>query len=83
MSFLPSLALFAKITPPKIEGTVFAFLTGASNLASSIISPLIGVWLNERYFHVTADNLSNYAQLSMIGIFSSFLGFLIIPLIPT
>ena len=28
MNTLPTLALFAKITPTKIEGTVFAFLTG-------------------------------------------------------
>ncbi len=38
MNFLPTLALFAKITPHKIEGTVFAFLTGTSNLASIILS---------------------------------------------
>jgi hypothetical protein len=29
---LPILALFAKITPRRIEGTMFAFLTGTSNL---------------------------------------------------
>jgi len=29
---LPILALFAKITPKRIEGTMFAFLTGTSNL---------------------------------------------------
>lgn len=28
---LPVLSLFAKITPPKIEGTIFAFLTGTMN----------------------------------------------------
>jgi hypothetical protein len=28
---LPILSLFAKITPPKIEGTIFAFLTGTMN----------------------------------------------------
>jgi len=28
---LPILSLFAKITPPKIEGTIFAFLTGTLN----------------------------------------------------
>lgn len=82
MNFLPTLALFAKITPTKIEGTVFAFLTGTSNLASIIISPLVGVWINDHFTHVTANDLSNYKNLCLIGIVSSFLGFLIIPLIP-
>jgi len=79
---LPTLALFARITPSKIEGTVFAFLTGTSNLASIVISPLVGVWINDHYVHVTANNLSNYKYLCLMGIFSSFLGFLILPLIP-
>jgi hypothetical protein len=43
---LPILALFAKITPPKIEGTIFAFLTGTMNLANTIISPNMGAWVN-------------------------------------
>lgn len=60
---MPILALFVKVTPPKIEATVFAFLTGTSNLSSNVLSPLIGVWLNDRYAHVTADNLSNYYKL--------------------
>lgn len=60
MNLLPTLALFAKITPTKIEGTVFAFLTGTTNLASSVISPLIGAWINDSFIGVTADNLSNY-----------------------
>ena len=34
---LPIMALFAKITPKSIEGTVFAFLTGTSNLDNSVM----------------------------------------------
>ena len=34
---LPIMALFAKITPKRIEGTTFAFLTGTMNLASTVI----------------------------------------------
>ena len=63
MSTLPTLALFAKITPVKIEGTVFAFLTGTTNLAANVISPMIGVWINEKYFNVTAEDLSQYKNL--------------------
>jgi uncharacterized membrane protein YbhN (UPF0104 family) len=82
MNTLPTLALFAKITPTKIEGTVFAFLTGTTNLANSVLSPMVGVWLNEKFVGVTADDLSKYKDLCLIGIVSSFLGFLILPLIP-
>jgi hypothetical protein len=31
------MALFAKITPRRIEGTMFAFLTGTSNLDGGVI----------------------------------------------
>ena len=34
---LPIMALFAKITPKRIEGTVFAFLTGTSNLDQAVL----------------------------------------------
>lgn len=47
MNTLPTLALFAKITPTRIEGTVFAFLTGTTNLANNVLSPMIGVWIND------------------------------------
>lgn len=82
MNTLPTLALFAKITPTKIEGTVFAFLTGTTNLANSVLSPMVGVFLNERFVGVTAENLSKYPELCLIGLITSFLGFLILPLIP-
>ena len=82
MSVLPTLALFAKVTPKKIEGTVFAFLTGTTNLANNVLSPMIGVWINEKFVGVTADDLSKYKNLCLISIMTSFLGFLILPLIP-
>jgi hypothetical protein len=79
---LPILALFAKITPHKIEGTMFAFLTGTVNLSSTVISPMVAVWLNKRFVGVTATNLSGYKQLCAIGLIASFLGFIFNPLIP-
>jgi hypothetical protein len=36
-STLPTMALFAKVTPKRIEGTMFAFLTGTSNFDSIVI----------------------------------------------
>lgn len=82
MNLLPSLALFAKITPMKIEGTVYAVLTGTTNLSSTLLSPMVGVWINERFVHVTANDLSNYKTLCMISFATTFLGFLLVPLIP-
>ena len=82
MNVLPTLALFAKITPPRIEGTIFAFLTGTTNLANNVISPVIGAWINERFVGVTGEDLTKYKQLCMVGLITSFLGFLILPLIP-
>lgn len=43
---LPIIALFAKITPRNIEGTIFATLTGIMNFASTIISPGMGTFIN-------------------------------------
>ena len=83
ISFLPIMALFAKIIPPKIEGTMFAFLTGVSNLSSTIISSQIGYFINERFFNVTAKNMSRYKYLVFVTMISNFLGFAILKLIPT
>ena len=80
---LPCLALFAKITPPGIEGTVFAFLTGTWNLADTVLSPMVGAWINKTFFGVTAENLKNYPRLCLVQFLCSFLGFLLVPLIPT
>jgi len=81
-STLPTLALFAKITPKRIEGTVFAFLTGTVNLANSVLAPMVGVWINQKFIGVTAEDLSKYKNLCLVGVVTSFLGFLILPLIP-
>lgn len=83
ISFLPIMALFAKIIPAHIEGTMFAFLTGISNLSSTIISSQIGYFINERFFNVTSSNMSNYRYLTLVTMLSNFLGFLLLQLIPT
>ena len=54
LNVLPSLALFAKITPPGVEGTIFAFLTGTWNLADGVVSPMIGAWINKTFVGVDA-----------------------------
>lgn len=82
MNVLPCLALFAKITPPGIEGTIFAFLTGSWNFADGVLSPMVGAQINKFFAQVTAKDLHNYSRLTLIAFMCSFLGFLILPLIP-
>ena len=87
LNVLPCLALFAKITPKGIEGTIFAFLTGMSNFADLVISPAIGAFINNRFIHVTSKDfnngdLSGFVKLKWIGLFCSFLPLLTLFLIP-
>ena len=58
---LPVLSLFAKITPPKIEGTIFAFMTGTLNFSSTVISPGIGTFINYQFVGVNKNDLSSYS----------------------
>merc|ERR1719498_1777908 len=63
---LPILALFAKITPPKIEGTTFAFMTGTMNFSNTVISPGVGTFINKNFVGVNKHDLSNYSTLILI-----------------
>lgn len=76
------LSLFAKICPKRIEGTMFALLTGTYNLDSSVIAPMMGSWINYQFVGVTKDDQSGYSTLCLISFICSFLGFLLLPLIP-
>lgn len=73
-STLPLMALFAKITPKRIEGTIFAFLTGTWNLDSTVIQPLIGNAINS-FIGVNKDDLSGYSTLMLIALCMTPLGF--------
>ena len=53
---LPILAFFAKITPKRIEGTMYAFLTGCSNLDGNVIKVVLGTWINNEYVGVNKDD---------------------------
>ena len=79
---LPILALFAKITPRRIEGTMFATLTGISNLDASVLQPMLGTWINYQFVGVSKDDISGYPTLCLISFCCSFIGFALLPLIP-
>ena len=75
------MALFAKITPKRIEGTIFAFLTGTSNLDQSVLQPLLGNFVN-LFVGVNKDDLSGYSTLMLIALICSPIGFALVFLIP-
>lgn len=80
---LPLLALFAKVCPAKIEGTIFAFLTGTMNLASTVIQPGMGTLINKQFVGVSKKDLSGYSTLCLIAFICSLVTFVLLPLIPT
>ena len=80
---LPIMSLFAKITPPRIEATIMAFLTSCLDLEKSVISPSVGTLINKYFVGVNKKDLSNYSTLVLIALIGSILVFLILPLIPT
>lgn len=77
------MALFAKITPKKIEGTTYAFMTGTLNFGSTVISPGIGTFINSQWVGVNKKNLTNYSTLCLIGLIGSILSLALLPLIPS
>ena len=81
MNILPCLALFAKITPPGIEGTVFAFLTGTWNLDQSVLQPMGGSLINAQFVGVNKDDQSGYSTLCLISLICAFLNFALLPLV--
>ena len=79
---LPILALFAKVTPKRIEGTTYAFLTGTWNLSTTVVSPAMGTLINNKFVGVSADDLSKYHVLCLIRVFAAIISFALIFLIP-
>ena len=84
LNILPTMALFAKITPHQIEGTMFAFLTGTTNLSYQVIAPFEGACINKYlvFPSVTAINLSSYPTLMGYNIMFSAIGLIFVQMIP-
>ena len=80
---LPIMALFAKITPARIEGTTYAFMTGTMNFGSTVISPGIGTFINHQWVGVNKHDLSDYSVLVLISLFCSIASLPLLFLIPT
>lgn len=81
-STLPIMALFAKITPHRVEGTVFALLTGTLNLDQAVLQSLVGAYINNHFVGVTKDDQSGYPTLCLISLCCQPIGFILLFLIP-
>ena len=80
---LPTLVLFAKITPAHIEATVFAVLTGVFNFVNTVLSPNMGILINKLFVGVTSEHLENYHILALISLSLSLTPLLIINWLPS
>lgn len=81
-SQLPTMVLFAKITPASIEATCFAFLTGTFNFSNGVIAPMMGTTINDLFVGVTSDDLSKYPYLCAIQMAASLIPFFFLTLVP-
>jgi hypothetical protein len=76
------MALFAKISPRRIEATLFALLTSVMNFDTYIEQPMMGAFINYEFVGVNKDDMSKYSTLCLIAFICSFIGFALLPLIP-
>ena len=76
------LVLFAKITPKNIEATVFALFTGVLNLSAIVISPNMGIIINQTFVGVSLSSLDNYYKLVFIQMLLSVVPLFLLFLIP-
>lgn len=81
-SHMPSMVLFAKITPTRIEATCFAFLTGTINFCNGVISTYLGTVVNDQFVGVTSNDLSNFTTLALISFITSFFPLAFLSLVP-
>ena len=81
-SNLPTMVLFAKITPSHIEATCFAFLTGCVNFSNGVISTYAGSLVNDTFVGVTSKDLSNFTTLAWISLLTSIFPLGLLWLIP-
>lgn len=54
--YIPLLSHYAKLTPKRLEGSVFALLTGVTNLSLYVISPLVGNYINRKILKTEVKN---------------------------
>jgi len=70
LGHMPFHVVLAKITPRGSEATMYALLVGAKNLATGMIAPLTGTFINDHFVGVNKKNMlgagSKYVNLIYI-----------------
>ena len=70
LGHMPFAVILPKITPRGAEATMYAVLIGTKNLATSMIAPLAGTFINDHFVGVNKKNMltdsSRYVNLVWI-----------------
>merc|ERR1711920_410066 len=80
LAHMPILVLAARVCPPGVEATLFAFLMAVLNL-SSFVAGFAGSALTD-FFHVTDSDFSNLAALTVVCNFSGLLPLALLGFVP-
>lgn len=81
-NMLPLMVLMAKVTPPKVEATIFAFLTSTRNM-HGVLGSLVSAGIIQA-LGINRENLGNIWEFVLIQFFVAFVPIaLVLCLIPT
>ena len=78
---MPEMSLVAKLIPPTIESTFFAFFTGVGNLTFFFMGRVLGNAFN-KFYNVTKEDMSDLWKLHVIQAICSLIPLCFIWLLP-
>lgn len=78
---LPAMVLFAKLIPDSVESSMFALLTGLTNLSNLTLSKELGILINS-WVGVTSTNLGRLWELYAIQAGCCFIPMFFVWLLP-
>lgn len=79
---MPTMILFAKITPPHLEATCFAFLSAVISFMYGVVCTRTGTFINDTFIGVTSNDLSNFSAIAWVLIITRILPLGLVWLIP-
>lgn len=83
---MPTFIIFTKLIPTGIEGTIMCFYTTITGLMGGAMRETVGFLWNDTFFHVTNEDMTNYASLRTLSAISCLIPLILIyrcNLIPT
>lgn len=79
---MPGQVIYAKLIPEKVEASMFAIVTGLTNLAQLFVSKMLGNFIN-LFYNVRKEDLSNLDHLFLYTIVLSLLPLTVVWLLPS